>query len=701
MSYQATIRNFKNCTQEQAESLRKTLALTMCASTVLYCAAYYKNAEKRDPFVEEIRMLDLLSASLERDCHAIAPTQFYTNDEFIARTYADLLNKRKELSPDATHPCTIAEAAGLAAQYLLRTKTPSKKNEFTPIPENVRDNLFSASLNAIAPHDSTYRLRPFSGTFASPAANDVLILLKPQEKQPMAQFQKAFDLLLQSKALELCAKAVYTVGNDGILRKLLEVTSGVRINLSSLTELGIPLPMTALCNTYGGCRMLRVGVKDLSSATEQLKQFKLQAIPFAQITEDHKFTFSRTQNAAFSIDSGFLNKLYHYKPTCAKLSEEKAVAPSEIRYGCSHARSCTYLDADSLHERTDVFFKNGLLSAAASASPKSAFFKTALYTALLPVIALALNGIAPFEQNLSLAMELPVDCTEPATAGNCMASVLGLYRAQIELGLPARPVILRSFSDITAPTVSAFVTAHGKQIPEHFTNEGNLVYCVAPKLDENGMPDFSALRQMLEQLSAWSRNGDITAFRVLVDRSVTDGILKMKDAYSCRLSDSTLAADGAHSLLILLESKKKLPLRQVGTVVTAPQAVDATEQVFIPRRSDLIWSECPDAVVLAKKADADATVLAAVLEERGAHVTLYTDDAECMAPLSRAILTAQYLIVCKRATLIHTKQIDFALETLRASGGTILQFSDKNEPIPNAILLKKGMDGKVLKTICE
>ena len=700
MNYQAIIRNFINCTPRQALELKERLSLSMSAEAILYCANYYKTTAKRDPYIDEMKMLDQLSVSLEKDAHSVSPVQFFTNDAFVAQTYADLLNKRTEMYPDYTTPCTLGEAAELASAYLLRAEKKPPLKDISLVPENVRENRFSVGVDCICPVGSTYRLQMLPYHSIAPVASDILVLLSPRQNQPTSQFAGLCDKLLQDERLMQHVKAVRTVRNDGVLRELLSMTNSVRIHLSAFALHGVAVPATVLCNTYGGCRILRIGAQSLSAVMQYMITRELQAFPFAQITSDQKFTVSRNQSESFALAPLFLRKLYHYKPTNAKLTDEKTLPPDSIQFGIATEASCKYLAANVNSCTSDLSYLNGMLAASATAAPKQTFFKTALYTALIPVISLAVNGIPTAMQGLSIALELPSDCNDPHVLGNCMATILGIYRAQIELGLPAQSVTVRSFEDVQSPTVTAFSVANTEPIPEYFTTPGSTVYCVTPAVDSFRLPDFSALRQLLEQLVRLRRDGSITAFRVLINQSVTDGIRKMSTVHSCTLSDSRIASNGTLPFAILLESSRKLPLCQVGFVTPKKAAAIApSENAEIPERTALIWSERSTLVLLSKKEDTDAAVLAKVLMDRGADVLHFFGDEEELLPLSRAILGAQYLLLCKNAKLPHTPQIDFAVETLRRAGGSVLCFAEADRLDAHDLCFKNGIGNDFFEKI--
>ena len=150
-------------------------------------------------------------------------------------------------------------------------------------------------------------------------------------------------------------------------------------------------------------------------------------------------------------------------------------------------------------------------------------------------------------------------------------------------------------------------------------------------------------------------------------------------------------------MCILIESEEVLPFCRIGKVHPFRRLPKA--EIEIPERTDLIACEKPDVVIISSLTDNNAMALAAFLEERGAHVSLFTNSHEDAAALSRALLTAQTCILCSNVKLPKTKQMDFAMETLRRAGGILLSLSKTGAP-EGFVSLKNGIDEEILKKIC-
>ena len=702
MPYFPIIRNFAyiGVSVTEAEHLRSQLSLTMPTEMLKFCANYYKNQLRRDPFADELQMLDMLADARGRDGSSLAVTEFLTNDAFVAQTYADLLQKRKQLHPGLLSPITLGEAASVASDYIHRAKDSNSFSHPVSSIENVRNSVTYPDATCVTTKDSAYRLRllPLSNTTLS--NEDALILVAPESDDTQDEFRHKFADLLCNKELLQYVKGVSTVENGGILRVLLNITDGVLVQLSSLFSTETYSAATALCKDFLGCHVLRVAQHQWNLATTLLVRCGVRAFPFAAIKPEPKFVFVRDNNTSFSLDTHFLRSLNKYQTACAKLTDESTLTPSSISFGGIGGGKCSYLTPDSADRIGEVIEIGSTACVAASAKTTTAPFKTALLSVLAPVATLCTSGVHYTNQTLSMALEIPANLTDDACVGNCMATLLGLYRAQTELGLAAQNrTAIRLEESLTSPNVSVWALAKNPtKTATTFTKSGSFVFAVSPEFDSDGLPNFAALRQMLSQIASFANDGKILSCRTLIGESINKGIRKMSHTHTCVFSNEVLNAKENLPLCILIESDQELPFCCIGKV--HPYKRLPKEALDIPKRTDLIACERPEIVIVSSIGDNNAMALAALLEERGAHVSLFAHPTAQKMQLSRAILTTQTLILCPNAHLPHSKEIDFALETLHRAGGIFLSLS-KNIVPDGFIPLKKGIDEEILEKICR
>ncbi len=700
MNPRSVLRNFGYAKESDLALIRDALKLTMQPDALAFCAQYYRNQAGRDPFADELQMLDRLSASLEKDMDAVSPSDLYTNDDFAAETYADLLKNRRLLNPYADYPLSLMEALMTANGALMRAgRTMDLSHAGARVPESLRDHPLSPSENCISAPNAAFRLRVLPPSGLSPRAGDLLVLLTPGHTQTRLQFQKECERLLEAETVNARLQGVYSVHNDGLLRTLLSITNSLHIVLTPFSSLGIPMPMTILTDHYGGCRILRIRPEGQSALMQALQGKDICASAFAKVTSDGRYTFIRGEEDTFSLHPQFLRLLFHRKGVALRLADEGDRPADRIAHRAVTEYNCRYL-AD-LQSRTadDIKIIHDTLATSSSASPTSAYFKTALYATLLPVVTLCTAGADYAKQELSLALEAPECTADPVRAAECLSLILGIYRAQTELGLPAQSITVRTEATLSHPTLTAFTLGSGRAPAAAFKQSGNAIYLLTPDLRENGLPDFRSLRTLLERVTTLAQDGTILSARVLGGESVTDGLRKMTRHIGCKLTDDRIAAEGALPLGILIEAKHPLPEeRQVAVTVLSAQKAEMPRT--LPDTSSLIWSEVPEIVILARRTDSDAQVLANLLSCRGAAVHLFHPEDGGTDPLSRAILGAQTLILCRRATLPESDRVTFAFETMQRAGGRIISLDPSLTRGENCFSAPEGLSSAILEQIC-
>ncbi|MBE6589946.1 MAG: hypothetical protein E7643_07185, partial [Ruminococcaceae bacterium] len=560
MNYTGVVRGFSSYTPEQREQLKKDLSLSFSERLLSFCMSYYKNAEKRDPYIDELQMLSALSSVLEKECTSLAVTELFTNDSFAADTYADLLQKRKSTHPQATSPCTLREIALVASRYLRRGTEKRLTNQILAAPEYFRELPTSPSSLCVAPADSPFRLRFLPCKPSASPSRDVLVLLTPAHGETVYRYARCCERFPEQASVAPVLRAVYTVQSGGLLRTLLEITDGLLIDLRAFSPFDSAMPMTVVTDSFVGHRILRVSENDLSALLCEIKASGLNGFPFACFSGDGRFTFVRDRDKSVSLETRFLTALSDSREISVRLPDEGQLPAEKICHRTVKDTDSAYLsDLDAAHcVATSV---GGITCAASSASPEKAFFKTALYTTLAPALTLSLCGRDHTEQTFCIALEHPANPVDPYTGGECMAALLGIYRAQTELAIPSPNVILRPCPDAAHPSISVFSYAEAESAPSHLSLENGTVYCVSVPLDQNALPDFHALRTILREISAYRREGILGGARLLLGESVTGGLRSMQGAFTSRLTDTVVAPEAPLPMALLIESSKELPYR--------------------------------------------------------------------------------------------------------------------------------------------
>ena len=705
MESQGKVRGFISYTPQIMEQMKKDLDVSMSLSQLLYCASYYRTCQKRDPFIEELKMLDRFIATAPISPASLAPTEILTNEAFAAETYADLMQKRRTLNPNAKYPCTLAEAFEAANLYLERVGKSRVLPSTSPLLESQSFQALSGAENTcVTASNASFRLKILNKKPSALEERDLFLLLLPASEERGLEHGTAVGTLFKNPSAASVMKQVITVKEGGLLRTLLDHSEGLWIDPSRLSRAGEPVPLSLLCGTYVGEYTVRVAQKDYESFYKTATACGIRVFAFASVTNGNEYTFVRGNTVRFSLASDFLRSLFPIRPFQATLKNEERTATAPISRQPLSVNTCSYLYCENGTSVSEAVLSKNTLCAVAVCRPEASFFRNALDTALSAVMTLAVSGYDHTEQHMALGLELPQQISDPVLAGENLSAILGIYRLQTELAIPATVTSIAYKENIQHPELTVFTMANAAQpCPARFSKEGNKIFCITPDLQTNGLPDFASLRTLLEFVASLRKRNILQSAKILCRESVTDGILSMStDSHACFITGEAVVSDGALPLAILLETTESIPAKQVGTVMHRNNPVSAPVFPAVPKRKSLIWSEKPRVTIISKMQDTAAQMLAARLVEKGAEVARFCDDPERSDPLSRSILSSQTLIVCEKVTLPQTPRIRFALNTFtRAGGNILLAGSAKWDENTSAIAFPQGFSEKILDQICQ
>lgn len=707
METNPTIHNFSKYTEQQLIELKEAQSLRMPHAVLMRVAAYYR-AEKRDPSVDEVQLLDRLCDHGFASAHRRTQIrELYTNDSAAAATYADMMKKRHELRPDARTPMTLSEAAGIANAYLARAGKNAESREMHLLLDELRSPEQAVPAErTVGSEGSRYFLHvlPRDNKNTAPVPDDVLILFDKGALESDRSYQaRIFRFLSDDTILGRC-KRLQTVGEDGLLLAMLRICNGWWLDLCRMTVAGVAAPIRALTDRYEGCRIAVVSrdvYRELLAAAEQAG---IHAYAFATVAASARVTISDAPKKSFTLDAAFLRSLLLPEQAVAKLPNEADASPALHRTPISRAQ-CAYLTQPP--QASHAAHIGSTVTAVTSAVCTQNSFRTALCTVLSSVLELAAAGGAYDTQRLGIGLSLPQTLAEESLAGRACATVLGLYRAQAELGIPAATYRVSSNLPDEQVHLTVFSTADAPKVtPEHWTAAGSRIFVCMLPITPEGIPDFAAFRRMLIQLAELYRQGAIHSHRVLLWESLTTALQSMQtEELRADVTNTALAAEGELPMAVVIESDYAAKeWVRVGSVVDTPAALPfaAAKEITPPTITSRIWSDKREILLLAREGDASAELLASILSEKGARTTLFYDKEESYPAFSRALLASHVLLLCRNVTLPATDGVAFAAETMTAAGGRVFTLQNATAPAhlsPIAVL--EGLSEATLSILAQ
>lgn len=672
------VRNFARYTRQQLSRLKNELSLSMSDEMLVYCMEHYKNTEHRDPFTDELQALSALSEESEQLPKAACIYDFSTPDRAIAETYADAVRKRKIHNPRATYPPTLEELSHLATRELSRVgkalpPCPRLRMQYTP------DVLLSDHAATLALQDGHVRLEALFAQNPSPTVGDILILLSDMPTEDGEAFSPV-PIKRSSRLMRV-----------GVLCELINFYEGANVDLTPFSVGdGLDPLKTLTGSSYRGFYLLCVSASDVSELLSHIKKRNIYGVPFARLTDTGRISFTQQGRPSFGIQTEFLRTLFRRKKFTFSVSDEDASLSAIERFPITHA-TCSYLDSAASQKGEEIAFLDGICCAAASATLSSTAFRSALYTALAPILTMVSHGIPLADQSLSAVLAY-------ASERDCLASLLALYRVQTELSVPARTCTLIPGESAEPLHLSVFSLAEQKRGAAHaHSPETSSVYCLMLPVKEDGIPDFSELRKSLTLLSDLSAKGLISEAHLLINESAQEGLRRMERMNTFSPEESDISLTEPLPLAMLIASPASLPLSLIGTSVVKASMAHEIPASVPDFKASLIPATRPEIVLLASNEDENATSLASLLSLRGAHVRRFSDDEASTLPLARALLGAHALILCPGAVLREDAHLLFAKETLLRAKGAILALYTCD--VPDVLSLPDGIPDEILEAL--
>ena len=699
MERKGLVRRFGSYTLQQMEMMKRDLEIRMPMNRLAFCASYYRNTEKRDPSIEELQFIDLLTQGAEVALPSMAPSELLTNDAFIAETYADMMNKRRAVWSNTVAPCTLSEMTVLANTYLERVGKDLSHAEYLCSIEKRNTPYAKFGTDTVCAPNASTGLRVLHRSAGASCAGDLLLLLRPYVHTPLEESN--LDSLLASPQ-GACVKHLRRVGSQGLFIELLSMVSCATLEPDRLATAGEPIPLSMLISAYHGDVIVRISRDGYADFAKTAYELGIRVSPFATVGHGTRIRILRSRGQSFSLESQFLRSLFPAMPFSARLENEHTDVETPIDHAPACTPGCAYLHTDSIVHEPQTASIDSFLIASASVAPKQSFFRNALDTVLAAVTTLAVSGCDYPDQRLAISLELPERTSSATELGAGVSSILGIYRAQAELAIPAASVKLDHNSALSTPVLQVFSTAKGTPCPTGFTAAGNNVYCLAPATRPDGLPDFNNLRLLLTRLTVLRNRGVIRSARVFCHEAVTDVLRSMTDEnFGCLTSGKELIAADVLPLGVLVECSDTLDATKIGTVTAREPIASIAEEHKLPTTNRILTTPKPEVLLLCAQRDGDATTLATTLRNEGAQVTQLYAETFDVSEFSRRLLTAGTLILCG-ITLPEDPTVFFALDTMKRAGGRVLLLGGaRGMSAENEIELPNGIYSEMIAQICE
>ena len=665
-----TVRKFGQFTSAQMEKFKTDSELQMPLDGLMFCAGYYRSLQQ-DPTVDELRFLDKLS-QITATSDRILVSELHTNDPIVAETYSDMMKKLSDLSYDSPRPPSLDDLMGLATAYMKRIGVADKQTDFTPS-FRPPEALDAASTGL---QESSIVLS-LSSTYNAPANGDALILIH-RGSIPNLKYSNTLSQLLSIREITDCTKQIYTVPSQGLLSLLLSVGDGFAIDLQSLS-LGFPIttPMLMI-EKFSGYVVLAVSKDQTSTVVSQAKALGLRALPFAVQNGSQQFDLVCSNDERMSFDTQFLRQIPSLRTVAAKLPDEPIDQIATVSSHPIGLSNCKYISEKP--SSTYISGEYGIIFGA-HADLSCAPFRGAMRAALASVLS-ATAGCTWKSNQLALSLRYPSQEWNSESISGIVSALLGLYRMQCELGIPAVIREIREDASLSSVALDAYSISARDAIPSKLIANGNRLYCVAPVFTERGIPDFNALRQLLKELSLYREKGTVQGFGLVCGESVLDALVAMEtDELTFHLTDQASLVGEPIPLAILLLSNESLPYHEIGYVKQKePKSQHVLPQRLPKNHEAFNQGEEYEILIVAKPTDRDAICFSKILNAMGFFCTLMSENAS-EEQFAKQMMNSQIVFLCGDVALPISDRVRFAVHVIQLAGGAVLQLGTNENAI--------------------
>lgn len=662
----SVLSNFRNLRAGQFDPVRKTFGIDLSDELLTACAVHCALVLRRDPTIGELKLWNRL-AGIPAPIADASLASLETESAAIAETYADMMAKQRELTREAK-PLTLSGALELASDALERG---GKERRLKGFSLRLTDRLsapFAAAGIAEENSPAFLSIHKDQTRAARPETGDLCLLV---DRGALSRYDFSEVLLerLESDEIRTGLRALLPVTETGLLPALFSRFDGLTVDLSQL-QAPTPSP-EILAGAFEGAWIL-VFPKQIANGIAALFRSRgLFCRIFAELTSGKQLRILGGRQLIESTD--FLRSLFSARTDfAAVLRADGKTDPVSI--AAHDGFVCRFSPVENASAGSVAAL--GLSAFSASAKLSERAFSTTVLAAIVPVLSCALSGIDYSE--LRLATDLTLPKTDFSTPSAAFAAAIGLYRVQAELGIPAAQTNL-SEKPIKAPVFSVFALGKGGKAPaDKLTGADSKIYLIPVAFSPEGVPDFDALRVLLDDLTAQANHGVIRSARIVLQKAPKKVLAEMQsDLLSACPVGSSKVLSKPLALGILLETIYEMPFDCVATVKELPQidppaskeCSEAPAPFRIPRGNGLIWKTAPEIVILAPANSADALALAMHLRRSGNSVKIFEPTEKEL--FLRAVLTASIVYVLPGAPLPKGRKAEFAFSVMRQDGGEI------------------------------
>lgn len=510
MAQHGQVLNFRRYRIDQLIDTADQLHIPLSLQDLKKCELHYRKIEKRDPYIEELRLFASLQKANRRN---FAISEFVTDNPEWMRSFLDLMKKAKVLFPSSERPWHISELASVV-DASLKCLGAEKKSDFFP--------LFRLDPISQMPID----FFPFPKNSVAEVGDRVLLI---DRSDNLFDTVKHFCRHPLSKGI----KNGVSCSCAGIMQDILSICDAIHLDVSKLGDVEKVSFSEILLTPHPGKILFRTDAGSCDEITALLESEGCTVTLIGVVPKKNRISLYVDRDTCFSMDTDFLASFSG--------SYERSISLS----GTSSPKDTSIEGEYQRRDDREICFQASTDNCDVSLGVSLQY--------LSAVTALALSGVRP--ENAVVFPFFGADTPERTTE-----ALLTAYRFQSELSIAGTPVFLPN----PCKNAVLFAKAKGNAVPacEPLGCDTHLYFLDLTGFSES---EFDPLRKALHVIAEHAEKGCLLSATLFKEDFLSHKIHQFcsngVQFYPC---DNSLLYGRNVKLGLLMESVFSLPFPVIG-----------------------------------------------------------------------------------------------------------------------------------------
>ena len=445
------VNGFVSYNDQTLLKMKDELKLSMSLSDLKFCKDCYYESKQYNITLSELYLFDEIAKGSYSPLSNSVLTDIKFESKYLIDTYNDLFSKHNDICGGKTAPLSISSAADVISKYMKKTGRFTSRAPYLETFDNKTKNL------------------PLETAF---------VMVIPNEDLSPELYQEELSSFLAEETVRDMVLKVKRINSRGIASTLSEMARGIFADIFSIPCFPTTPELSHLATEAHDMTILALPKDDIPFIKPSAEKHSLSLSYFAKVIDSNKFILAKRENISLSVETSLIRSLG------SVINKAEAVV---------------------LSEKSDMMFssekkslvQDGMNISLIEAEFSSPCFVGALNATLDAFLPIFISTTAAEDISVKIKYCLP-EKTSPEDIGNDLSCILGVYRTLCELCVANTSTV--DYNDTATLSLSclAYAPVSRKIVGDKLLGANTAIYLLSYNIDEDGIPVFESLRDMLK-----------------------------------------------------------------------------------------------------------------------------------------------------------------------------------------------------------